>query len=223
MYAYADYTTGKLKTKEALAAIGASDEIESVSLYTATFETKELMLGYLDAWNDLCKAGGTYKGVTLTEEEEISYTDTVGLMMTMVESMLNAITYVLVAFTAISLVVSSVMIGIITYVSVVERVKEIGVLRSLGARKKDIRRLFNAETFLIGLCAGGFGVGFTYLLSIPINLILTALTGISGLAALPILQGLLMIAISVLLTLISGLIPARAAAKKDPVVALRSE
>ena len=145
------------------------------------------------------------------------------MMMTMVETMLDAITYVLVAFTAISLVVSSVMIGIITYVSVVERTKEIGVLRSLGARKRDIKNLFNAETFIIGLTSGVFGVAVTYLLSAVINAVLGSLTGISTLASLPILSAVIMVAVSVSLTMISGLIPARAAAKKDPVVALRTE
>jgi len=140
-----------------------------------------------------------------------------------VQTMLDVITYVLVAFTAISLVVSSVMIGIITYVSVVERVKEIGVLRSLGARKRDIRNLFNAETFIIGLAAGLFGVVVTYLLEIPINTIICSLSGISGIATLPVLTAAIMVAVSVALTLISGLIPASAAAKKDPVIALRSE
>ncbi|MBQ8407108.1 MAG: FtsX-like permease family protein, partial [Clostridia bacterium] len=132
-------------------------------------------------------------------------------------------TYVLVAFTAISLVVSSVMRGIITYVSVVERTKEIGVLRSLGARKKDIKNLFNAETFIIGLTSGLFGVAVTYLLSLAINGILAALTGIATLASLPILSAFIMVCVSVGLTLISGLIPAQAAAKKDPVIALRTE
>ena len=145
------------------------------------------------------------------------------MMMEMVQVMLNAITYVLVAFTAISLVVSSVMIGIITFVSVVERTKEIGVLRSLGARKKDIKNLFNAETFIIGLASGVFGVVVTYAMSIAINAILEVLTGIATLATLPITSAAIMVAISVILTLISGLIPANAAAKKDPVVALRTE
>lgn len=188
--------------------------ISSISLYTQDFHSKENMLAYLDAWNE------TYKD---NDAKQVEYTDTVGLMMGMVETMLDAITYVLVAFTAISLVVSSVMIGIITYVSVVERTKEIGVLRSLGARKKDIRNLFNAETFIIGLTSGLFGVGVTYLLSIAINAILGALTGLTALAALPITSALIMVAVSVGLTLISGLIPARAAAKKDPVIALRTE
>ena len=186
--------------------------INSIKIYTDKFDTKEQILSYLDAWND-----------THEKEEQVKYTDTIGMMMVMVETMLDAITYVLVAFTAISLVVSSVMIGIITYVSVVERVKEIGVLRSLGARKKDIKNLFNAETFIIGLSSGVFGVVVTYLLSFGINAILGALTGITTLASLPITSAALMVAVSVGLTLISGLIPAKAAAKKDPVVALRTE
>ena len=128
-----------------------------------------------------------------------------------------------VAFTAISLVVSSVMIGIITYVSVVERVKEIGVLRSLGASKQDIRNLFNSETFIIGLTAGVFGVVVSYILSFVVNAVLNPLTGIAGLASLNPVAALVMVAVSVGLTLISGLIPASAAAKKDPVIALRTE
>jgi putative ABC transport system permease protein len=144
-------------------------------------------------------------------------------MMSMVQTILNAITYVLVAFTSISLVVSSVMIGIITYVSVVERVKEIGVLRSLGARKRDIKNLFNAETFIIGLAAGLLGVGISYLISFGLNSLLGFLTGIPRLVDLPIGSAVAMVVISIMLTLISGLIPADAAAKKDPVVALRTE
>ena len=159
----------------------------------------------------------------LGEADKITYTDRVGLLMGMMQTMLNVITYVLVAFTAISLVVSSVMIGIITYVSVVERVKEIGVLRSLGARKRDIRNLFNSETFIIGLAAGLIGIVFTYLISIVINLIIFTLTGIANIAALPPLTAFIMVCVSILLTLISGLIPAQAAAKKDPVIALRTE
>ena len=191
----------------------------------------------MDGWNDLCAKGtqeSPYEyiwvdsdGVSHTEllsnSNEVKYTDTVGLLMGMVEMMLNAITVVLVAFTSISLVVSSVMIGIITYVSVVERTREIGVLRSLGARKKDIKNLFNAETFIIGLASGTIGVLITYLLSFGINALLGTLTGITTLAALPFGSAVIMICISILLTLISGLIPAKAAAKKDPVVALRSE
>ncbi len=198
----------------ALQALNATDDVASIQIYTSTFETKEGLLSYLDGWNTLHEDD---------ESKQVNYTDTVGLMMSMVQTILNAITYVLVAFTAISLVVSSVMIGIITYVSVVERTKEIGVLRSLGARKSDIKNLFNAETFIIGLTSGVFGVAVTYLISFAVNAILDALTGIATLASLPFTSALIMVAISVTLTLISGLIPAQAAAKKDPVVALRTE
>ena len=202
--------------------VGVSDSVSSILLYTESFDTKEGMLAHLDKWNE------THQAVVNpetgeTESKEVRYTDAVGLMMGMVQTMLNAITYVLVAFTSISLVVSSVMIGIITYVSVVERTKEIGVLRSLGARKKDIKNLFNAETFIIGLASGVFGVVVTYVLSFGVNALLGALTGISTLASLPFLSAVTMVVISILLTLISGLIPAKAAAKKDPVVALRTE
>ena len=220
---YVDPMTQAFKPQDALAAIGGSDDVTEISFYTANFDTKQNMRAYLDAWNDMCAEGATYKGVKLEKANEISYTDLIDTMMGMVKSILNAITYVLVAFTAISLVVSSVMIGIITYVSVVERVKEIGVLRSLGARKKDIKNLFNAETFIIGLASGVFGVAVTYLISFGINALFKSLTGIATIAALPVTSALVMIGISISLTLISGLIPANAAAKKDPVVALRTE
>ncbi len=199
---------------DASRSVGGLDTVNAIKIYTGTFEAKEHVLQHLDAWNE---------NPNTTTENQVTYTDTVGVMLGMVETMLNAVTYVLVAFTAISLVVSSVMIGIITYVSVVERTKEIGVLRSLGARKKDIRNLFNAETFIIGLTSGLFGVGVTYLLSLVINGILGALTGIATLAALPVSSAIIMVCVSVGLTLISGLIPAGAAAKKDPVTALRTE
>lgn len=196
----------------AIRAVGGKDTVNSIEIYTDNFEAKEQILAWLDKWNDEHETS-----------DQVKYTDTVGMMMTMVETILDAITYVLVAFTAISLVVSSVMIGIITYVSVVERTKEIGVLRSLGARKKDIKNLFNAETFIIGLSSGVFGVVVTYLLQFGVNAILGALTGISTLASLPFTSALIMVAVSIVLTLISGLIPASAAAKKDPVIALRTE
>ncbi len=194
--------------------LGGNIEPNDIKIYAADFDSKEEVLAYLDAWN-------TMEG--RAEEDKITYTDRVGLLMGMVQTMLDVITYVLVAFTAISLVVSSVMIGIITYVSVVERVKEIGVLRSLGARKKDIRNLFNAETFIIGLAAGLIGIAVTYLLSWIISWIIFSLSGIAGIATLPPLTALIMVVVSVVLTLISGLIPAQAAAKKDPVIALRTE
>ena len=195
-------------------ALGGDNTVTSISFYARDFDGKAQMLDYLDAWN------------TMHEDDpsmQITYSDTVGLLMGMVQQILDIITYVLVAFTAISLVVSSVMIGIITYVSVVERVKEIGVLRSLGARKQDIRNLFNAETFIIGLAAGIIGVALSYFISIFINIAIHSLAGISGIAALPFTTALIMVAISIVLTLISGLIPAQSAAKKDPVIALRTE
>ena len=203
-------------------------------IYPVNFESKGLVTDYLDRWNDVAErdGGGTFTftdkdgvehSVTLKEADKIQYTDTVGLIITMVNTMIEMVTIALVAFTALSLVVSTVMVGIITYVSVVERVKEIGILRAVGARKKDIKRLFNAETFIIGLAAGIVGIVITYLISLILNLVIGTLFGIFTIAALPWWQALVMVVISVVLTLISGLIPASAAAKKDPVVALRTE
>ena len=157
------------------------------------------------------------------DADKVYYTDYLDLMFGVMKKIIESISYVLIAFTAISLVVSSIMIGIITYISVLERTKEIGILRSIGARKKDISAVFNAETLIIGFVSGALGVGITYLLSIPINLILGALTGINGLANLNILHALVLVLISMALTLIAGLIPSRIAAKKDPVIALRTE
>ena len=194
--------------------IGGDNTVTSIALYARDFDGKTAMIDYLDAWNDMHEEDPSV---------QITYTDTVGLLMGMVQQILDIITYVLVAFTSISLVVSSVMIGIITYVSVVERIKEIGVLRSLGARKQDIRNLFNAETFIIGLAAGIIGVAFSYIISLFINIIIQSLTGIAGIAALPFATALVMVLVSVVLTLISGLIPAQSAANKDPVIALRTE
>ena len=196
----------------ALRSVGGKDTVNTIKIYIETFDAKDQVTKYLDQWND-----------TALPQDQVRYTDKVGLMIGMVKTILDAITYVLVAFTAISLVVSSVMIGIITYVSVVERTKEIGVLRSLGARKKDIKNLFNAETFIIGLSSGVFGVIVTYGLTTIVNMILKALTGLATLADLPLQSAMIMVCVSVILTLISGLIPAKAAANKDPVVALRTE
>ena len=204
-------------------ALGGSETVGGVSIFSRDFELKEEVLSYLDAWNARCEEGGSYNGVSLSEGDKITYTDTVGMLMGIMQTMIDIITYVLVAFTAISLVVSSVMIGIITYVSVVERVKEIGVLRALGARKQDVRNLFNAETFIIGLAAGLIGIGIAYALSAVISIILQNLTGIAGIASLPVTSAIVMVCVSVVLTLISGLIPAQSAAKKDPVIALRTE
>ena len=213
--------------------VGGNSLASSVSIYPLSFDEKDYVTEYLDKWNDIHdknnnvidlvytdKDGNT---VTVSEREKITYTDTLELVIKMVNTMIDIVSYALIAFTSVSLVVSTVMIGIITYVSVVERIKEIGVIRSLGGRKKDVSHLFNAETFIIGSLAGLFGVGVTYLISIIINLILKPLINYSSIAALPIGQAIILVLLSVGLTSISGLIPARSAAKKDPVVALRTE
>ncbi len=225
----------KTNLRSVIRALGGDNTPNSVAVYARDFDFKDEMLDYLDGWNSIVEqqrieyfnthydedGNPTYEGYD--GPTEVTYTDTVGTLMGMMNVILNAITYVLVAFTGISLVVSTVMIGVITYVSVVERTKEIGVLRSIGARKKDIRHVFNAESFIVGLCSGLLGVVVAYLLQLLVNAILLPLTGIAGLAALPFTSAIVMLAISVVLTLISGLIPASAAAKRDPVVALRSE
>ena len=189
----------------------------TISIYARDFEKKEQIKAYIDAWNEK-------PDVAADENLQITYSDMMSMMFGMLNTMVDAVTYVLIAFTSISLVVSSVMIGIITYISVVERTKEIGVLRALGAAKGEIANVFNAETFLIGLFAGVIGVGVTYLLSIPINLILASLIpDVGNLAVLNPFAALILVLISIALTLIAGLIPSSIAAKKDPVVALRTE
>ena len=157
------------------------------------------------------------------EENIINYTDLIGIMMKSVSTIIDVISYVLIAFVGISLVVSSIMIGIITYISVLERTKEIGILRSIGASKKDVSRVFNAETLIVGLVAGLLGIGVTLLLNIPINIVIKSIVGISGIAKLPVKGGIILVAISVILTMFAGLIPAKFAAKRDPVEALRTE
>ena len=158
------------------------------------------------------------------EESVISYTDVTGVMMKSVKTITNAVSYVLIAFVSIALIVSSIMIGIITYISVLERTKEIGILRAIGASKKDISRVFNAETVVVGLCAGIIGILITLLLLIPINIVFLKVTGIAALKAkLPVIGGVILVAISVLLTFVAGLIPSGMAARKDPVEALRTE
>lgn len=189
----------------------------TISIYARDFTCKEQIKAYIDQWN-------TKPEVAKNENLQITYSDMMSMMFGMLNTMVDAVTYVLIAFTSISLVVSSVMIGIITYISVVERTKEIGVLRALGAAKGEIANVFNAETFLIGLFAGVIGVGVTYLLSIPINLILASLIpDVGSLAVLNPFAALILVLISIALTLIAGLIPSSIAAKKDPVVALRTE
>ena len=186
---------------------------DTINLFASSFENKDVITEAIAKYNE-----------GKEELDKISYTDYVGLMMSSITTVIDAITYVLIAFVAVSLVVSSIMIGVITLISVQERTKEIGILRALGASKRHVSRLFNAETVLIGLASGILGVGVTYLLCIPINLILRALTQIPSLGAvLPLPAALLFVTISVILTLFAGIIPSRSAAKKDPVIALRTE
>lgn len=196
--------------------IAYENDPKVIRIYPIDFESKEKIIDVIEEYNDMVKANGE-------EEKEISYTDMVGTMMSSISTIINAISYVLMAFVAISLVVSSIMIGIITYISVLERTKEIGVLRSIGASKKDISRVFNAETIIIGFVAGLIGIGVTVLLNIPINAVIHHFAGLTGVAKLPVTGGALLVAISVVLTMIGGLIPSRVASKKDPVEALRSE
>ncbi len=185
----------------------------TINIYASSFENKDVIEAAIAEYND---------GVE--EIKKIKYTDYIGLMMSSVTTIINAITYVLIAFVSISLIVSSIMIGVITLISVQERTKEIGILRAIGASKRDVSGMFNAETIIVGFAAGLLGVAVTYLLCIPINLILNHFTGIANLRAfLPIEAAVVLVAISVLLTLVAGIIPSRSAAKKDPVVALRTE
>jgi putative ABC transport system permease protein len=192
--------------------IGGDSTPTSVQIYTSSYDAKDEVKAYIDAYN-----------VDKTEEESIVYSDLAETIGTTISSLINTITIILTAFAGISLVVSSIMIGIITYVSVIERTKEIGIMRSLGARKKDISRIFNAETLLIGLTSGILGVGLYYILQGPVNIIIGNLIDIDGFATLPLQYALALIALSSLLTILAGLIPARIAAKKDPVIALRTE
>ncbi len=189
-----------------------NDKPLTIQIYPTSFEAKNDVIKIIDDYN-----------AQAAEKDRIKYTDYMGLMMESITTIINAVTYVLIAFVSISLLVSSIMIGIITYISVLERTKEIGVLRSVGASKRDISRVFNAETFIIGLTAGILGILITLLLNIPINLIISSLSGLANVASLPVGGAFILIAISVLLTVISGLIPSRFAAKRDPVIALRSE
>jgi putative ABC transport system permease protein len=201
------------KDKEAmLIMLGADTTPTGINIYPKNYSSKDEIKAYLDTYND-----------GKEEEDQLVYSDLAEAITSITKTLLSTITYVLVGFAAISLVVSTIMISIITYVSVIERTKEIGILRSVGARKKDISRVFNAETLLIGFSAGVLGVGLSYLLSLPINLIILNLTGITGIAALNPVHAVLLIVGSMFLTLIAGFIPSRMAAQKDPVIALRTE
>ena len=195
--------------EDMIRSLGGNDLADSIRIYPVSFDDKNLVTEYLDAWNE--------------SNDKITYTDNLELIIGMLNTMIDIISYALIAFTSVSLVVSTVMIGIITYVSVVERIKEIGVIRSLGGRKRDVSNLFIAETAIIGLLAGLIGVAATYLISIIVNLILEPLIDYANIAALPVGNAVLLVCLSVGLTLISGLAPAKSAANKDPVVALRTE
>ena len=189
------------------------DSPDSINLYATTFSDKDEIASIIDEYN-----------AAADEEQQISYTDYVAILMSSISTIINAISYVLIAFVAISLVVSSIMIGIITYISVLERTKEIGILRAIGASKRDVSNVFNAETLIEGLAAGLIGIGLTLLLNIPINAMVQHLTGIESLRSiLPVAGAVILIVISMLLTFIAGLIPSRFAAKRDPVEALRTE
>lgn len=206
-----------------LRELGGMDNPSQIAIYPKDFEWKDKVTAYLDTWNNDGNIVIGDKTVTKEERNEIVYTDNLSIIITMINTMIQMVTTALVAFTALSLVVSTVMIAIITYVSVMERVKEIGVIRSLGGRKKDVSRLFNAEAFIIGGISGLIGIGVTYILCGILNLIVGSMIGIYTIGNLTIGVAVIMILISIILTSISGLIPARAAAKKDPVEALRSE
>ena len=209
-------TDATLDSNKSKLGITDLDTPSQIDIYATDFDSKEKVQNIIKDYNKLQQDDGK-------EENVINYTDYVGIMMSSVSTIINAISYVLIAFVAISLIVSSIMIGIITYISVLERTKEIGVLRSIGASKKDVSRIFNAETLIEGFVSGALGIVVTLLLCIPANALIKHLTDISNVAQLPVAGGVILIIISMFLTFIAGLIPAKLAAKKDPVVALRSE
>ena len=192
------------------------DKPSAINIYAKDFESKDEIKNIIENYNQRQEKNNH-------EENVINYNDIVGMLMSSVTSIVDMISYVLIGFVSISLVVSSIMIGIITYISVLERTKEIGILRAIGASKKDVSRVFNAETLIIGLTAGVIGIVVTLILNIPINMIIESLAGVSGLSKLPVVGALILILISVILTMIAGLIPSRLASKKDPVESLRTE
>ena len=218
MASYMQPATSSATYDDNMEAFGVADleKPSSIMIYPVDFASKDAISDKISEYNDMVRADGR-------EEAVINYTDYIGLMMSSVSTIINAISYVLIAFVAISLVVSSIMIGIITYISVLERTKEIGILRSIGASKHDISMVFNAETLIVGFVSGAMGIIVTLLLIIPINAVIKKLSGISNVAGLPWMAALILVLISMALTFIAGLIPAKMAAKKDPVVALRSE
>lgn len=205
-----------LENNKSLLGIASEDNPSEIDIYAKDFDSKEKLQDFIKNYNDEVTADGR-------DEDTINYTDYVGILMSSVSTIITAISSVLIAFVAISLVVSSIMIGIITYISVLERTKEIGVLRSIGASKKDVSRVFNAETLIEGFVSGAMGIIITLILCIPANAVIKNVTDISNLAQLPVAGAVILVIISMLLTTIAGLIPAKMAAKKDPVVALRTE
>ena len=208
----AESSTATYDGNLSLMGVSDLDEPSAINIYPKDFDAKETVSDLITDYNNKAE-----------DQNKITYTDYIGLMLSSVTTIINAISYILIAFVSISLIVSSIMIGIITYISVLERTKEIGILRAMGASKRDVSRVFNAETLIVGFVAGAIGIGITLLLLIPINAIIALFTDISGLAALPIVGGIALVVISMLLTFIAGLFPAKIAAKRDPVKALRSE
>lgn len=213
---YAENSTATYDSNLSTLGVVDLNKPSTINIYPKDFESKDMITTRISEYNDKQTNDGK-------EENVITYTDIVGVMMSSVSTIINVISYVLIAFVGISLVVSSIMIGIITYISVLERTKEIGILRSIGASKKDVSRVFNAETLIIGLVAGLIGIVVTLLLNIPINIIIKSIVGISNISKLPTAGAIILVVISVGLTMIAGLIPARFAAKRDPVEALRTE
>ena len=192
--------------------IAELDNPDGINIYPKDFDSKEEIVKIIDEYNKDKK-----------EKDKIEYTDIVGIMMSSIQNIVNVISKVLIAFVAISLIVSSIMIAIITYISVIERIKEIGILRSIGASKRDISRVFNAETLIEGTIAGIMGILVTILLNIPINIVIKNMVNISNISVLPIDGAIILIIISIVLTVLAGFIPAKIASKKDPVEALRTE
>ena len=206
-------STGSYDDNMTTFGVVSLDAPSSINIYTDSFENKESISDCIEDYNS-----------TASEEDQISYTDYIGILLSSVTTIINVISYVLIAFVAVSLIVSSIMIGIITFISVMERTKEIGILRAIGASKHNISQVFNAETFIIGLCSGVLGVGISLLLLIPINSIIHSLLGMDTVnASLPISSAIILIILSMILTIIGGFIPSKKAAKKDPVTALRTE
>ena len=207
-----DETTSTITKDSILGVLGAEVTPSIIYLYPKDFDTKDYITDYLDAYNE-----------DKDDTDQVLYTDYAAMISSLSGSIMDAVTYVLIAFSSISLVVSCIMIAIITYISVLERTKEIGILRALGARKKDIKRVFNAETFLVGIFSGVLGIIIAEILTFPTNQIIENLSDLSNVAQLNPIHAIILVLVSVTLTVIGGLIPASIASKKDPVEALRTE